>query len=130
MAEEFDFGSARKINSLYAALLSITPFSKKELQRYDNILSDRNLLVHHGGVFTTEYVTQRLKNKITQNCVHYDSLVISKREFEDVACFLEKIAFKLINATKKSLEKFVIDNNLTYDDELKKTINFLNWWDE
>lgn len=130
LAEGLDFGNARKINSIYAALLSVAPFSKNEQQKYNNILNDRNLLIHHGGVFTRKYARSRLEDKMDKKRVYFDSLVISKRYFEDTTSFLEKIACKLINATKKSLEKFVGDNTLKQDEQLRKAIFFLNWWDE
>lgn len=50
VAEEYDFGSSRTINSLYFDLLGITPFSKDEEGQYSEFLNDRNLLVHHGGL--------------------------------------------------------------------------------
>ena len=45
MAERYDFGTPTKINSLYQALLNITPFSNNEKEEYERILNDRNLLV-------------------------------------------------------------------------------------
>jgi len=58
LAEKYDFGTSKKINALFLALLKVTPFNKPEAKRYDALLRDRNLLVHHGGVFTFAYLEQ------------------------------------------------------------------------
>ncbi len=52
VAEQFDFGAAKKINGLFLDLVAISPFSKDEEVRYTQLLNDRNLLVHHGGIVT------------------------------------------------------------------------------
>jgi hypothetical protein len=59
VAEERDFGSAKAINGLFCDLLKISPFSKSEMERFSEFLNDRNLLVHHGGVFTLKYRSQK-----------------------------------------------------------------------
>jgi hypothetical protein len=59
ISEEYDFGSAKEINGLYQDLLRITPFSANEAKKYSHFLSDRNLLVHHRGVFSYNYASQR-----------------------------------------------------------------------
>src|SRR6202030_1468174 len=55
LSEGYDFGSAKAINSLYYDLLGITPFSTAERKNYGQFLQDRNLLVHHGGIYTFGY---------------------------------------------------------------------------
>ncbi len=55
VSEKYDFGTARSINGLYKDLIGITPFSESEMKKYDRLLNDRNLLVHHGGIFTPKY---------------------------------------------------------------------------
>lgn len=63
LAEKYDFGSAKSINSLYCDLILLTPFSKDEIRKYDELLNDRNLLVHHSGVYTSKYHEQKLAKK-------------------------------------------------------------------
>lgn len=43
LAEKFDFGTPQKVNALYGALVTVTPFSKDEASTYDRILRDRHL---------------------------------------------------------------------------------------
>lgn len=129
IAENYDFGNARKINSVYTALLSVTPFSEKEKEQYNKILADRNLLVHHGGIYTKKYADQRFERKFIKSRVYYDSLVISPQDFSNTTDFLEKIAFKLITSTKKSIKKFVEENCLKQNKEAQKALDYLDWWD-
>ena len=56
VAEKYDFGTAKKINALYSALLKVSPFSTDEAHAYSRLLGDRNLFVHHGGTYTLSYV--------------------------------------------------------------------------
>jgi hypothetical protein len=81
ISEEYDFGSAKEINGLYQDLLRITPFSTKDAKKYSQFLSDRNLLVHHGGVFTYTYSSQRFANRANPGPPHFDSLIIGEKEF-------------------------------------------------
>ena len=60
IAEQFDFGSARAINGIFLDLIGISPFSKAEASKYDQLLNDRNLLVHHAGIYTVRYASQKL----------------------------------------------------------------------
>lgn len=59
ISEKYDFGTAQKVNALFVSILNISPFSKKEKIKYDSILCDRNLLVHHGGIYTSSYSKQK-----------------------------------------------------------------------
>jgi hypothetical protein len=58
VTERMDMGTAEQVNKLYGHILRITPFSKDNSVRFAVILRDRNLLVHHGGVYTSAYVKQ------------------------------------------------------------------------
>lgn len=129
LVEKYDFGDARKINSLYIALLSITPFSKEEKKKYDNILADRNLIVHHGGAYTRKYVEQRFNKGLIDKRIYMDSLVISETKFEKALSTLKNISVKLINSSKKALEEHLKSLGISHDDKLKEAVNFLNWWD-
>ena len=58
IVQRLDLGSAKKINSVFTSALQITPFGEKDAVAYDKLLRDRNLLVHHGGTYTTSYIRQ------------------------------------------------------------------------
>ena len=125
IAEEYDFGSAKAINGLFQDLLNITPFSKKEAGKYAEFLNDRNLLVHHGGIYTAKYKGQKFVRKQTGGEIYFDSLVVKKTEVHQWADFLLTTAKKTGAATSAALSEFVVSKNLKCDSERKMAIEAL-----
>lgn len=82
IAEKHDFGTWKKINALFNAVLGISRFSKEEGKYFEALPRVRNLLVHHGGVLTTAYVAPQKKTATNDKCLDgrfWDSLVITPR---------------------------------------------------
>jgi len=78
VAEGYDFGTAKAINGIYCDLLRVTPFSKKEMARFSEILDDRNLIVHQGGIFGPRYARERfIKRETGMSRLFLDSLVVT-----------------------------------------------------
>jgi len=128
LCERFEFGRAKSINGLYQDLLTITPFSKDDKNVFDRLLSDRNLLVHHGGVYTTRYAEQRsIKQKIKDR-IYYESLVFTKQMFFDASAFLEGIVKKTMKASQEALMRFVKENGIEQDEENAKAVKALQWY--
>lgn len=127
LAEKFDFGSARDINSLYIDLLSVTPFSKDEMKKYDRLLNDRNLLVHHAGIYTIKYHEQTFIKQSVRNRIFFDSLVVRKKDFFQWAKFIEEIVVKIINSSHKALSVFITNEKLKLSKENKKALEYLLW---
>ena len=113
LAERNDFGSARKVNALYLDLLQLTPFSQANKERYDDILRDRNLLVHHGGIYTPKYLRQTLTEMPAEKAVFFQSLEISVDAFTVIAGFLETIALKTVKGTQDRLREEAQSGNIT-----------------
>jgi hypothetical protein len=128
LAQRYDFGTAKRINAFYQGLLTITPFSKDEMARYDQLLRDRNLLVHHGGIYTTKYLEQRFVGSPERQRVFFDSLVLTREEFLSSASFLEEIARKSVKATRAALEEFSAANGITQAGAHKTAVEALTWW--
>ena len=105
LAERYDFGSAHKINALYCDLLQLTPFSQANKKRYDDILRDRNLLVHHGGIYTPKYLRQTSVEVPAEEAVFFHSLEISVNTFTEIAGFVETIALAMTKRTQKGLRE-------------------------
>jgi hypothetical protein len=126
IAEKFDFGSAKNINNLYCDLLSITPFSKTDIKKYDRLLNDRNLLVHHAGIFTMRYQKQHFVKKSVRNRVFFDSLVINKKDFQMWANFVETMVTKIIDSSKNALTALINKDNFILSEENKRALDFLN----
>lgn len=128
LCERFEFGRAKSINGLYQDLLTITPFSKEEKKIFDRLLSDRNLLVHHGGVYTTRYAEQRsIKQKI-KGRIYYESFVFTKQMFFDASAFLEGIVKKTMKSTQEALIRFIKENGIEQDEENANAVKALRWY--
>ncbi len=126
IAEEYDFGTAKCINSLFSDLLKLSPFSQAEMERYAKFLNDRNLLVHHGGVYTLKYATQHFSPDEVKSLINMHSLTVQHSDVEDWAEFLLSVAIKTAKASAKALLQFAADNNIVFDNKAKAAINSLN----
>jgi len=129
LAEEYDFGSARTINSSYFDLLGITPFSKDEEAKYSEFLNDRNLLVHHGGNYTIKYQGQRFQKNPLGATAHWDSLVLSRTDFSRWRRFLNGIVDKIATGSEKALRDFIKAEHIRLGKENRKALDYLSWND-
>lgn len=127
ISERYDFGTSKKINAIFNAILKISPFSKDDAYRFDRILNDRNLIVHHGGIYTVKYSEQTfIKKQITKR-VHMDSLVIGKKYFFEQSEFLESVAIKTIKASQAALNDFIKREGIQQTESQKEAIEALTW---
>jgi len=129
LAEKYDFGSAKVINVLYFDLLAITPFSKTDSKKYSDLLNDRNLLVHHGGVYTIKYAKQKFDKQDVARMAHWDSLVVSKESYLKWSAFIRRVAVKMAYAAHHALERLVSAPGVLLNEEQKKAIWYLKWDD-
>ena len=127
LAEEYDFGSAKAINGLYLDLLCITPFSKDEEEVYNEFLNDRNLLVHHGGVFTIKYQEQRFEKQPIKGSFHWDSLIIGEEDFNKWSSFIREIVDKITKASHKALNEYIKKENIKLSRTKRKAMKYLLW---
>jgi hypothetical protein len=124
LAEKYDFGSAQKINAVYRALLNITPFSVSEIVAYNAILRDRNLFVHHGGMYTLSYLQQaKIINDYGKDRAFFDSLVITKDQLIEKLEFIDGVAHKLSRATHNAMAKYVSDNQINLGEQRQKAMD-------
>ena len=123
LAEQFDFGTAKKINTLYQALLNITPFSHDEVGRYSDMIADRNLIVHHGGTFTSKYLEQRgITGVPERHRVYVDSLRISPTQFISNVEYLKSIARKLVRGSHDALVRLLEGDGHTIIGDTKSAL--------
>lgn len=128
LSEQHDFGSAKTINGLYGDLIRVTPFSKREMERYNHILRDRNLLVHHGGIFTSRYRREQIHKRMLKERVFFDSLIIRKEDFSSNAEFLESIVIKTMRNCHKTLSYLIDHSSVSLTEEKKKAVHYLIWY--
>ncbi len=126
ISEEFDFGTAKYINGLFHDLVNISPFTKDEMKRFGTFVNDRNLLVHHGGIFTFKYKRRKLTDKLTSDIAQRKSLVITKHDIEEWSQFLWHIAEKLANSIQPRLQELLLEKGVAIDAERETAVNGLN----
>jgi hypothetical protein len=126
LGEQIDFGSARKINAIYRALVKVSPFSSGEIIRYDQLLNDRNLLVHHGGVYTSRYLAQ-LKERTPPAMPRKNVLEITPAYFATARHLLEGIADKLAQSVRDRIGKFVESAGIEFSETQWEAVWLLAW---
>jgi hypothetical protein len=129
LAENYDFGTAKGINSIYQSLLTVSPFSQDEKDRFDQLLADRNLIVHHGGTYTIKYLQQKLgtSHPAVKDMAYHNSLEITPEKFLSAASFIEGIVSKTVQATQAALKTFVKKNNIELGSGQEKAVRALTW---
>lgn len=113
IAERHDFGSAKVINGIFRDLLSVTPFSSTEARKYDQLLNDRNLLVHHAGVYTVKYASEKLQRDEFPQRLFMDSIIVAREDYLNWHNFMLKMVVKIVRSTSGSLKKFVEQHRFT-----------------
>ena len=127
ISEKYDFGTANKINSLYMALLMVSPFSKEEKQVFDRLLNDRNLLVHHGGIYSLSYSKQKHTELNVSTDTYYNSLIIDHSKFKDALETIKVIINKTTEATHTKLSEYIDQNKIHLSEERQKALDALVW---
>jgi hypothetical protein len=127
VAEKYDFGSAKQINSHYQALLKITPFSKDESKQYDQILYQRNLLVHRGGTFDFRYAEQNQegRNDPIKYRAYRDELDITEEDYFDAALLTADVATKTATVSQKAVADFVAENGVKLTEDQQEALQML-----
>jgi hypothetical protein len=103
-------------------MLSATPFSKDEAKYFDSVLSCRNLLVHHGGIFTQAFL--KVHPAFADKRKYADSLTPRRSEIFRLAAFIESIAAKTTLVSKGKLKAEMIAAGTEYQ---RKGVDMLDW---
>jgi hypothetical protein len=104
--------------------LDVTPFSTSEVSRMSELLNDRNLLVHHGGIFTLNYSRERSLS-VTAPGAFWNSVIFTRTTYLQWQFFLLGAARKLASVTTQGLEAFVEGNVIELDTEAVAAMEFL-----
>jgi len=131
IVDRFDFGTPKSVNSLYMDLIRLTPFSKEEAEMYGKILDDRNLLVHHGGIFTPRYAKERfIAREVERRRLFMDSLLVTKDQFVAASAFVLDISRKMRVSTQLALRNLLRERGQEIPEELGKAVDALAWKDD
>lgn len=107
----------------------MTPFSKDEAYYFEKMLRDRNLLVQHGGVVTTTYMSQTKLTPTSERMrPFFDSLVVTPEYIDERIEFIVRIARKILKATHGALMNCIEKRDLKYTPERMGAVNFMLWW--
>lgn len=121
LAEDYDFGNANKINSLFYDLIGITPFSKDDVRRYSELIIDRNLLVHNAGIYTHKYHKQKFQSDLNDE-ERGDSILIDKEYFFQWANYIADIVIKINSSCMDKLKTTIKKDGALLSDEQVKAI--------
>lgn len=130
LSEKYDFGSAKTVNSLYFDLLSVTVFSKDECKTYERLSNDRNLLVHHAGIYTMRYHEQAFSRQKVDNRIFYDSLRVLKKDYYKWASFGREIVGKTIDVCYRQVVNDMTRDGVKPTKVLREAVNYLNWFEQ
>jgi hypothetical protein len=113
VVEKVDFGTAKAINGFYKDLLGITPFSRREANRFHALLEDRHLIVHHGNIFTPNYASERfIRREMGRTRIFFDSLKVTPADVRAAARLLHALSVKVRNGSSHALAAFVKKSRL------------------
>lgn len=130
LAEKFNFSSAKKINSLFASILKVCPFSKKEAKTYDDLLRDRNLIVHHHGTYTLTYLQQaKIITENQKDRAFFDSLVITNEYILDKVDFISDISYKLLKSSEIAIKEYLATHVTSLNEERENALKMMLWWE-
>jgi len=131
ISHRLDLGTAKAINAAFTLAIKVTPFAKKEVEIYDKMLRDRNLIIHHGATYTTAYLEQAFDEiDPKQRVAHAYAIRLSGSDVEKAASFLKQVAHDLIDASAKSLSRSATADGSIADESRRKAIEFTNVWGE
>ena len=125
LSEQYDFGSAKTMNALFHDLLGVTPLTANDVKKYSRFLADRNLLVHHGGVYTYKYVRHTLQGSRERRAPYFDSIVVSKDVYLEWSQFITELAKKIADSTYRGLRDYAARYDLELLDD--DSVRLLDW---
>ena len=123
LAEHYDFGTAKAINSLFRDLLLVTPFDKEEENIFNDIVYKRNLLVHHAGYYTLQYLKNNTNAEELRSRVFKDAVRIDTEAYHEISDFLGGMASKIARQTIFTLRETPDYKMLSPDDERIKAVD-------
>jgi len=124
LAQKYEFNNPKSINGIFTDLIGVTPFSMTERKRYQPLIDDRNLLVHHGGIYKSG---GKIRSPVKTGArVFYDSVVIPRSEFGARAFFVEGLIRKTLDVSGKALRKFIHDQNIALEKDRQDALEMVD----
>jgi hypothetical protein len=131
IAHRLDLGTAKKMNAAFSTAIKVTPFGKDGIAQYNKMLRDRNLIVHHGGTYTTAYIEQAFDEiDPKERTAHAYSIKLTVDNIREAANFLKRIARAIVEASAKALELILVADGAGSDPSRRKAVEFMAIWGE
>jgi hypothetical protein len=130
VAEKLDFGTPRKINANFAALLQITPIGKQEAERLEQTLSIRNQIVHHGGTITSRFAEQILKDSRLMDVAFWESITLTHEMYDNTSRLISNLAQKVAVSSLKAAKEYAEKNSIVLSTPRMKALEAFAWWEE
>ncbi len=126
LAEKYDFGSALSINGNFRDLIAITPFSKERTIIFDEIVYKRNLLVHHGGYYTLQSLSNaRVDIREHKTKAFKDNVKIEPSIYLEHADFLFEMALHITENTIDAIKELELYKSLDEESLQVKAVDQL-----
>lgn len=127
VAEHYDFGSTKNINRLFEDLADFTPIGADDGKILDSMIFDRNLLTHHGGVYSMRYSHERNTVKTVRGGVYFDSLVVTSKDYFAHENFILELARKMSRGASDALTRWIEKSDDGDGMPLFEVQEYLNW---
>lgn len=126
LGSQLDFSSPRATNAAFRDLVGVSPFSKDETERFQELLRIRNSMVHYGGVHTTKYEASTARGRPEGPRLFADSIAVTKPVVLEWSTFLSSIAVKTNTAIWEALTKYLSERNPYVSQGGRKAIDLLS----
>ncbi len=129
LAEQEDFGSAKKIRARFFELFKEDILDKRDIKQLDKLKADRNLIVHHGGIITARYHRQQTKGREFYDRRFLDSLIVTKKDFVKHKNFLVSLSERMVQKAHKSTMEFANARRIRLSKQRRKAIELIGSYD-
>ena len=126
LTENFDFGTAQKANALFYSLLKLTPFSKDDARQYNEILQNRNLIVHHGAAATFSHAEDFNLSSNYHVMNIGEGITLDAIDYFEAAKLIGEIATKINKAVASSISKKYAENKAGVDSYKNEALALLS----
>ncbi len=125
VAERRDFSDLKLVNGLFFDLLGITPFSEKEKKEVRRLKEIRNLLVHHGGMYTSDYAKRHSLPYGDEFKLFFRGTTFDIAELKSSVEFLMGLASKLAEASVKTTKELISKKKWVLTSSRKIALDFM-----
>ncbi len=110
---------------MFHDLLLLSPFNKAEEKAFNEIVSKRNLLVHHAGYYTLQHLKHNTISQELKQRAFKEAIKIDTKEYGEVSDFLFEMAMKFTRESVTAVKKLSEFTSLVEGDVKVKAVEEL-----